>query len=55
MDWDQSRMSSSIARDGKGDAVPPTLACRQKYRIRKILRFSTSETVFCTEIDSKND
>ena len=35
--------------------APPTLACRKKFRIKKIPRFSFSETVFCAGIDSKNN
>ena len=33
----------------------PQLACQPKCRIRKNHVFITSETVFCIEIDSKND
>ena len=36
-------------------AIAPQLACRPKCRIRKNHVFITSETVFCIEIDSKND
>ena len=48
------RTISSVAR-GVGDLAPPQLACRPKCRIRKLPRFSTSKTVFCTGIDLKND
>ena len=36
-------------------AIAPSSAYRTKRRIWEIPRFSTSETVFYTGIDSKND
>ena len=45
----------SVAKPEKGKGCSPLLTCRTKRRIRKIPRFNTTETVFSTKIDSKND
>ena len=54
LDLYKSFSISSVAMGGGGGGgatAPPPLACRPKCRIRKIPRFSTSQTLFCTGLD----
>ena len=58
MDRDQSRMPSTIAKGGgerRGNVAHPHWPADKNTEQRKYHFFGTSETVFCTGIDSKND